>query len=539
MSAVAHDIESSAAAAAGMANQRAHEINNLIRTKEHFACGRVWLRMRMAPSVRPLAVIAVICLLAGFASATDAVPRITRLDGSTITGQQVDATVRPLLEAAHVTGAGIAIFQDRRIAYLKAYGLRDTEKQLPLTPDSVMTSASLSKAAFATVVMRLVQQRRLDLDKPVYQYLPKPLPEYPRYADLNGDERYRKITLRMLLSHTSGFPNWRAFEDDHKLKIHFEPGSRYAYSGEGIDLAQFVVETVTHEPLTTLMVRELFVPLGMTRTSMVWEPRFESDFANGYDEYGRSLGPEKRTQPDAAGSMQTTLRDYATFLSAVMSGKVLEAKTTAEMLRSQVAIHSAHQFPSLDTTTSAANDGIHLGYGLGWGVYASPYGRAFFKEGHDEGWRHVALCFDEKGTGILILTNSSNGEGIFKPVLDALLGPTHFPFEWELYTPYTELPPLPKLKQHTRVTLTAEQLKRFVGRYGLSPQVVLTVTAGDGRLFIQENDEPKQEYLAESEHDFYSTASSDEVTFSPADGSTAQVMILHLGDKDVPLKRLP
>ena len=139
MSAVAHDIESSAAAAAGMANQRAHEINNLIRTKEHFACGRVWLRMRMARSVRPLAVIAVICLLAGFASATDAAPRITRLDGSTITGQQVDATVRPLLEAAHVTGAGIAIFQDRRIAYLKAYGLRDTEKQLPLTPDSVMT----------------------------------------------------------------------------------------------------------------------------------------------------------------------------------------------------------------------------------------------------------------------------------------------------------------------------------------------------------------------------------------------------------------
>ena len=314
-----------------------------------------------------------------------------RLDGSSITGQQVDATVRPLIEAAHVTGTGIAIFQDRRIAYLKAYGLRDTEKQLPLTLDSVMTSASLSKAAFATVVMRLVQQGKLDLDKPIYQYLPKPLPAYPRYADLKGDERYRKITLRMLLGHTSGFPNWRAFEDDHKLKIHFEPGSRYAYSGEGIDLAQFVVETVTHESLTTLMERELFVPLGMTRTSMEWGPRFESDFANGYDEYGRSLGPEKRMHPDAAGSMQTTLKDYATFLSALMGGKVLDAKTTAEMLRPQVAIHSAHQFPSLDTTTSPANDGIHLGYGLGWGVYLSSYGRAFFKEGHDEGW-DISRC---------------------------------------------------------------------------------------------------------------------------------------------------
>jgi CubicO group peptidase (beta-lactamase class C family) len=496
--------------------------------------------MRSARLVRSLEVVAALCLLVGAAQAApDSASRIARIDGSTITTQQVDATVNHLLEAAKVTGAGIAIFQDRRIAYLKAYGLRDAEKRLPLTADSVMTSASLSKAAFATVVMRLVEQGRLNLDRPVYGYLPKPLPEYPRYADLQGDERYKKITLRMLLSHTSGFPNWRAFEDDHKLKIHFEPGARYAYSGEGMDLAQFVVETVTDKPLTTLMERELFGPLGMTRTSMVWEPRFESDFANGYDEYGRSLGPEKRTRADAAGSMQTTLRDYATFLSAVMQGKLLDAKMTAEMLRPQVAIHSAHEFPSLDAETTTANDAIHLSYGLGWGLYASAYGLAFFKEGHDEGWRHLALCFDERGTGILILTNSSNGEGIFKPLLDALLGPTHFPFEWEHYTPYTELPPLAKLKEHKRVMLTPAQLKKFVGRYGLSPQVVLTVALEDGRLFVQENDEPEQELLAQGPQEFYSASSSDEYTFAPADGNAAQVMVLHADGKDFELKRLP
>ncbi len=493
-----------------------------------------------------LGILATLCMLVGACHAApspNAERRITRLDGSTITQQQVDATVNQLLEAAHVTGAGIAVFEDGRIAYLKAYGLRDTEKRLRLTPDSVMTSASLSKAAFATVVLRLVQQHKLDLDKPVYQYLPKPLPEYPQYADLSGDVRYKKITLRMLLSHTSGFPNWRAFEDDHTLKIHFEPGTRYAYSGEGIELAQLVVEAVAHEPLTALMERELFAPVGMTRTSMVWEPRFESDFANGYDEYGRSLGPEKRTRPNAAGSMQTTLDDYATFLTAVMQGKLLDAKMSAEMLRPQIAIRSAHQFPSLATETTAANDPIHLSYGLGWGLYSSAYGRAFFKEGHDEGWRHLALCFEgsgakNKGAGILIMTNSSNGEGIFKPLLDALLGPTQFPFKWEQYTPYSDLPPLPKLKEHKRVTLTAAQLEKFVGRYGLSSQVVLTVTAGKDRLFIQENDEPKQEYLAESDRDFYSTASSDEVTFAPADGNAAQVMILHLDGKDVAVKRL-
>jgi len=436
-----------------------------------------------------------------------------------------------------VTGCGIAIFHESKVAYLKAYGLRDVEKRLPLTPDTVMTSASLSKAAFAVVVMRLVQDGLLDLDKPIYQYLPKPLPEYPRYADLRGDDRYKRITLRILLSHTSGFPNWRAFEDDRKLKIHFEPGTRYAYSGEGIDLAQLVVETVTAKSLTVLMQENLYLPLRMNRTSMVWEPRFESDFANGYDEYGRSLGAERWSSPNAAGSMQTTLHDYATFLSALMQHKILNARTFGEMQNAQISIHSAHQFPSLASETTTANDKIRLRYGLGWGLYSSPYGKAFFKEGHDEGWRHLALFF-RNGSGILIMTNSSNGEGIFKPVIDAVLGATSFPFDWESYTPYNLLPPLPKLKEHKQVTLTLAQLNRLVGRYALPPDVVLSVTVENGRLFVQENDEPKQELLPESPQDFYSANSSDECSFKPPDGGPAQILVLHLGGKDVELKRV-
>ena len=452
--------------------------------------------------------------------------------------QQVDGVITHLLAAAHVTGAGLAIFRDGHIAYLKAYGFRDTEKDWPLTPDSVMTSASLSKAAFATVILQLVRNGTLDLDKPIYQYLPKPLPDYSRYTDLQGDERYKKITLRRLLSHTSGFPNWRAFEEDHKLRIHFEPGTRYAYSGEGIDLAQLVVETVTGQSLTTLMKEKLFVPLGMSRSSMVWEARFENDFANGYDEYGRSLGPEKRTRPDAAGSMQTTLHDYALFLSAILRGKLLDSQTTAEMLRPQIEIRSAHQFPSLATETITASNSIHLSYGLGWGLYSSPYGRAFFKEGHDEGWRHLALCFDEKGAGLLIMTNSSNGEGIFKPLLDSTLGPTGFPFAWEQYTPYNELPPLPKLREHKKVFLSPAQLKRFEGKYALSPQIVLTVTEQQGHLFVQENDEPKQELTPQGPQDFFSASSSDECSFLPAVGAV-KIMVLHVDGKDVQLKRIP
>jgi hypothetical protein len=338
------------------------------------------------------------------------------------------------------------------------------------------------------------------------------------------------------LSHTSGFPNWRAFEDDRRLKIHFDPGTRYAYSGEGIDLAQLVVETVTGKSLSVLMGQQLFKPLRMDRTAMVWQPEFDGDFANRYDEYGRSLGPEKRSKPDAAGSMQTTVHDYANFLSAVLGHEVVNAETTAEMLRPQVSISSVHQFPSLSTETTDAYKKIGLGYGLGWGLYSSPYGKAFFKEGHDEGWRHLALCFSN-GSGILIMTNSSNGEGIFKPLIDSILGPTLFPFDWDGYTPYNLLPPAPKLREHKTVSLTYEQLNQLVGRYTYPPDAILSITVENGHLFVQENDEPKQKLLPESPRDFYSANSTDEYTFKPASGK-AQVLILHLADKDLELRRL-
>jgi len=373
--------------------------------------------------------------------------RIRRLDGSAIPAGEVDSTVTHLMKAAEVPGVAIAIINNGQIVYLKAYGFRDVEKKLPLTTESVMTGASFTKSAFACMVMQLVSEGRLDLDKPVYKYLPKPLPEYEAYSDLAGDERYKKITARMILDHTTGFPNWRAFEPGRKLKIHFEPGTRFAYSGEGIVLLQLVVETITRKPLEELMKERVFGPLGMTRTSMVWQEKFETDYANGYDEYGRSLGPEKRKTADAAGSMQTTVADFAHLMRALMAGKGLNHRSLEQMLRPQVRIESRHEFPTLVTETTHENDAIRLSYGLGWGLYWSPYGKAFFKEGHDDGWRNYAVGFLAPKSGMVVMTNSANGEGIFSELLETLLKDTSTPIEWEGYTPYNLLPPrapLPK-----------------------------------------------------------------------------------------------
>ena len=477
-------------------------------------------------------------------------PSVTRLDGSSITPAEIDGTVTRLMKAAEVPGAAIAILDHGSIAYLKAYGLRDKEKTLPLTVDSVMYAASFSKSTFAYMVMQLVDEGVLDLDKPVYQYLPKPLPEYPKYADLAGDERYKRITARMLLDHTSGFPNWRWIEDDRKLRIHFAPGSRYAYSGEGIDLLQLVVETITKQPLEDLMQRRIFSPFGMTRTSMIWQERFESDhasdhvsdyvsdYANGYDRYGRSLGPDKRKNAEAAGSMVTTIGDFARFLQAVMAGKGLRTKMREQMLSPQIQIASKHEFPTMSEETTDENKAIRLSYGLGWGLYWTLYGEAFFKEGHSDGWMNYTVCFDKAKSGIVIMTNSGNGEGMFQYLLETLLKDTFTPIDWEGYTPYDKLPPRPPLKQHKPVSIDSQLLDRYVGRYEFKPDIILTIRRSGDHLSVQENDEPPQELLPESEVDFFSASSDDSYTFKFDAHGRVSEMILHADGENLEIKRL-
>jgi CubicO group peptidase (beta-lactamase class C family) len=362
---------------------------------------------------------------------------IRRLDGSTITPTQVDRTVQRLMLAGRVPGLGIAILNNRKVVHLKAYGDRDTGTHLPLTKDSVMTSASYTKSTFAYAVMRLVEDGILVLDRPIQAYLSKPLPEYPGYEALAGDERYQGITLRMLLSHTVGFHNLRVLNKG-RITLNFDPGSRYAYSGEGIRLMQLLVEEVTRKPMQDVMRERVFRRFRMNRTSMIWEPAFESDYANGYDEQGRSLGPQRRQRADAAGSMQTTLADFARFIEGVAQGQGLTKETRALMLSPQVRIRTRTQFPSLTTETTTRNDGIRLSYGLGWGLYWAPAGKAFFKEGHDDGWQHYTVVFDDRGIGIVLMSNSSNAEGIFQELLEELIGNTYTPVEWEGYVPYQQ-----------------------------------------------------------------------------------------------------
>jgi CubicO group peptidase (beta-lactamase class C family) len=328
-----------------------------------------------------------------------------------------------------------------RVVYLHSFGARNVTAATSLDPDTVMYGASLTKAVFATMVMQLVDEKRLDLDRSIGDYLPKPLPAYPRYADLAGDPRWWRLTFRMLLSHTTGFANFRWLEPDKRLRFHRDPGARYGYSGEGMQLAQFVLEQGLGLDVGAEIQRRIFDRFGMGRSSMAWREASADNAADFHLRDGTIVPHRHRGKADVAGSLDTSLRDWSGFLAGVSRGEGLSRAGFAEMTRASIAIDSPTQFPTLSDQRTDANRAIKLGYGIGWGVFETPYGPAFFKEGHDDGTGHYALCIEPKRDCILLLSNSDRGEGIFKPLVEALIGDVGLPWRWEGYAPFDAAAP--------------------------------------------------------------------------------------------------
>ncbi len=376
--------------------------------------------------------------LALMLAATASAQRLHRLDGTTLPPEHARAIADAELTRDRVTGAQIALLHNGRTVWTYAYGLRDVEHHLPMTPDTYIWAASITKSVFATWVMTLVEQRRLDLDKPIADYMPGGLSGY--YHDttlLTADPRYRKITPRMLLSHTSSLCNYAPADmPDGKLRIQYDPGTRYAYSGEGLTLLQYVMEqAVTHEPLEKSMQHDLFTPLAMNATSLTWNNRFLANNAVRYGSTGNFLNFTRKDNARASGSMATSVNDLSRFLEALFANRILKPATRDEMFTSQISIHAAHQFPTLDPATSEEGPNVGLSYGLGWGLLThSKYGPAFFKEGHGDGAENYLICFTRHQDCMILLTNSDNGELAFRPLLEQLLGDTVTPWTWEAYT---------------------------------------------------------------------------------------------------------
>ncbi len=312
---------------------------------------------------------------------------------------ELNNAIPQLLDSASIPGMAISVIRDGKMAYTQVYGVKSTETKEKMAINTVFEAASLSKPVFAYVCLQLMEQGLLNLDKPLYTYLP--------YPDIARDERYKKITARMVLSHTSGFPNWR---NNDSLRINFEPGQKFSYSGEGYVYLQKVVEKITGKPLNDLITEKVFRPLGMSNSSYIWRADFEAKTAAPHDAFNNALPKNKPTTANAAASLHTTAPDYAAFVTAVLNGTGLKKQTLTAMFTPQI------QVPEKRTNAAAALS-TSVAWGLGVGLQETPAGKAFWHWGDNYSFRCYVLAYPKEKMGVVYFTNSNNGLSVANRIL--------------------------------------------------------------------------------------------------------------------------
>ncbi|HSB12376.1 MAG TPA: serine hydrolase [Blastocatellia bacterium] len=337
---------------------------------------------------------------------------------------RLERDVPAMMHEANVPGLSIALVRNGEIAWQHAFGVKDATTKDPVSDNTVFEAASLSKPVFAYAVMKLVDAGKFDLDKPLNQYLPG---DY----DVGPDPRLGQITARRVLSHTTGFPNWRGA--DPKLKIFFTPGEKFSYSGEGFVYLSKVVERVTGEQFNDFMKRMVFDPLGMTSSSYVWQSSYDTLKTSRHNAAGEPSAQFKATKAGAASTLHTTAQDYARFVVALLKGTGLKKETRAAMLSTQVKVDEA----GTNMTSRPANKpSPEVSWGLGVGLQSTPDGISFWHWGDNGDAKAFFVAYERQKFGVVFFANAANGLSFIRELIDESIGGRQPALAWINYESY-------------------------------------------------------------------------------------------------------
>ena len=350
-----------------------------------------------------------------------------------------------LMELAKLPGLGAGVVEDGRVTWQHYAGIKNTTRKDSITAEALFPAASMGKQVFAYGVILLVQQGKLDLDKPLKEYLADGAPT-GKWSD--------QITARHVLSHSSGLPNWR-WEKDQELAPEFEPGTKFRYSGEGYYFLQRCVEQITGTGTEQWIQDQVMKPLGMKSSTYLWradadarivaghngdEPMYNTEFAKALfsliESSGKPLGTWHHAEivaamskdkppgarlipneisPNVAFSLLTTVEDYSTFLARLVSQRNsdLTSAMRAEISKPISHINSA------------------LAWGLGFGIEqegAQP--RYLWQWGDNGGWKNFFLAQPESQGAIVVFTNGRNGMHVVERLMHSATGEDQVAFLW-------------------------------------------------------------------------------------------------------------
>lgn len=304
--------------------------------------------------------------------------------------------VKQWLKGKRIPALAIGYIENGSIKKIDVFG--ELKAGVPARENAVFNVASVTKTITAMVTLNLVNAGKWKLDEPLAHHFTDP--------DVKDDPRSGRLTTRDVLTHRTGFPNWRTESPGGKLAFQFDPGTRYQYSGEGMEYLRHALESRFKRSLGQLADSIIFKQLGMRDTRFTWNEADESRFAYPFDAGGKQLEVVRNTEPNAADLLKTTITDYCKFITWVLNGGGL-----SERLREEMASHQ---------TQRKANSYM----GLGWVVY-DPVGKGEFAlshGGHDPGVHTISILLPQSKRALVIFTNSDNGIQLYPDLLNHYLG---------------------------------------------------------------------------------------------------------------------
>lgn len=309
-----------------------------------------------------------------------------------LTSTSFQEDLEKLMLEKNVPAIGIGIIEDGELCQIMVFG--ELKKDTPAPYNAIFNVASLTKPISALLTLTLVSNGDWDLDEPLYNYWVDP--------DVKDDPLHKKLTTRHVLTHQTGFDNWRWMNKLKKLTFNFEPGTKCKYSGEGFEYLRKAIEQKFNKPFEELADSLIFKPYGMNDTRFLWDEDFhKSRYAEEHNKKGEPYNYRKRIKNALASDrVLTTIEDYGLFAVNVMKGTGLTEEVYNDMIRPQAIVRE------------------NVAYGLCWYIKQNYYKgeAALTHTGYDPGACTKVVLLLESKRGIIMFTNGDNGFDIMKKV---------------------------------------------------------------------------------------------------------------------------
>ena len=319
------------------------------------------------------------------------------------TAKQIDHFIETYQQYYNIPGVSLALIKDGKLVYYKTYGVKNTFTKEPVDSNTLFEAASVTKPVFSFAVQRLAERGVIDLDKPLYLYLP--------YPDIAYDDRYKLMTARHVLTHRTGFPNWRYMNPDGKLDLKFTPGTGYGYSGEGFEYLKMVVQQITGKKVEQVLQEEVIQPIGLWHTFFSRNDSLRRMVANGHFD-GLPNYDELPESPGMAYSMHTEAKIFTRFMLYLLEQKGLSAKTYDEMF-------SKHSDYNIGPNDEKPKFPVYMGESLE--IRETPLGKSFGHGGNNGDFKCTFRVYKDLKMGYVLFTNSNTSDQLLQHIGEFLV----------------------------------------------------------------------------------------------------------------------